>query len=106
MCLQIFFFYHLKHIVWNIKSTYFSTNVNVLFLYLNFCAVLEKILSYEIHDIVFVPLLPEFMGLILVNFRTGKLWAQKMFTGKLLPRGAHSSVCLGEDCNHKETYNF
>ena len=69
--------------------------------------MLEKIsmLSYEIHNIAFVPLLPDFVGLVLVTPRIGKWWAQKMFMGKLLPQGAHFSVCVGER-NQKEIRSF
>lgn len=78
------------------------------FVYLHFCPTLEKIslLSYEMHNIAFVTLLPDFAGLVLVTLRIGKLWAQKMFMGRLLVQGAHLSVCLGEDFNQKETQCF
>lgn len=79
-----------------------------LFVYLHFCAILENIslLSYEMHNIAFVPLLPDFAGLFLLSLRIGKLLAQKMFMGRLLAQGEHFSVCLGEDFNQKETRCF
>lgn len=69
-----YFFYNLKHIIWNTQSIYFSTKVDGLFGYLHFCAILEKIskLSHEIHNIAFVPLHPNFAGLVLVTLRIGK----------------------------------
>jgi len=69
------FFYHLKHIVWNTQSIYFLTKVDELFVYFHFCAILEKIsmFSYEIRNIAFAPLLPDFVGLFLVTLRVGKL---------------------------------